>query len=74
MREINGLLYRINYVESGRSEVIECENYKEMIEYVAKLSKRWIVTVNEIDLRTMRSPKVAIRNDPYYKELMKREK
>lgn len=74
MREINGLLYRINYVESGCSEVIECENYKEMIEYVAKLSKRWIVTVNEIDLRTMRSPKVAIRNDLYYKELMKREK
>lgn len=72
IREINSLVYRITYVENGSIQLIMCDTENEMIEYVAKLSKRWIVNVSEIDLRTMKSTRVALRSNPYYKELMKK--
>lgn len=75
MREIQGRLYRITSGETGLCKVIECNSEKELIEYVAEAQKRWIVSnVVELDItgNTIRTPKVAIKSHPYYKELMKK--
>jgi hypothetical protein len=74
MREIQGRLYRITSGETGLCRVIECNNERELIEYVVEAQKRWIVSnVVELDImgNTIRTPKVAIKSHPYYKELMK---
>ena len=75
MREIQGRLYRITSGETGLCRVIECNNERELIEYVVEDQKRWIVSnVVELDIsgNSIRTPKVAIKSHPYYKELMKK--
>ena len=75
MRMIQGTLYRITSGETGLCKVIECDNINELIEYVVEMEKRWIVSnVVELDImgNSIRTPKVAIRSHPYYKELKKR--
>lgn len=76
MREIQGRLYRITSGETGLCRVIECNSEEEMIEYVVNAQKRWIVSnVVELDIsgNAIRTPKVAVKSHPYYKELMKRK-
>ena len=75
MREIQGRLYRLTSAETGLCRVIECNNERELIEYVVEAQKRWIVSnVVELDItgNSIRTPKVAIKSHPYYKELMKK--
>ena len=74
MRELKGLLYRITFAETGGCSIIECSSEKEMIEYVAELSKRWVISSVvklEITSGVIRTPKVAVKSHPYYKELMR---
>ena len=77
MREIQGRLDRITSGETGLCKVIECANEQELIEYVFEAQKRWIVSnVVELDItgNAIRTPKVAVKSHPYYKELLKRNK
>lgn len=77
MRILEGRLYRITSGETGLCKVIECNNEREMIEYVFEMEKRWIVSnVVELDItgNAVRTPRVAVRSHPYYKELVKRNK
>ena len=77
MRILEGRLYRITSGETGLCKVIECNSEEEMIEYVFQMEKRWIVSnVVELDItgNSIRTPRVAVRSHPYYKELLKRNK
>ena len=77
MRILEGRLYRITSGETGLCKVIECNSEEEMIEYVFQMEKRWIVSnVVELDItgNSIRTPRVAVRSHPYYKELVKRNK
>ncbi len=73
MREIQGNLYRI-VTGSGITYIVECNSIEELIEYVVQMEYKTIVSsITELDFSggTVRTPKVAIRNNPYYKKLMK---
>lgn len=73
MREIQGNLYRV-VTMSGVTRIIECETIEQLIEYVVSLEHKTLVSsVTELDFSggTVRTPKVSIRNNPYYKKLMK---
>ncbi len=75
MREIQGRLYRITSAETGLCKVIECNDERELIEYVVMMQKRWIISnVVELDIsgNNIRTPKVVVKGHPYYKELMKK--
>ena len=74
MKTIDGVLYRITFAETGLCKVIECHSEQEMIEYVVEMSKRWVISNVvrlEISSDTVRTPKVAVKSHPYYKQLMK---
>lgn len=74
MRVIEGELYRLTFGETGLTKVIECENEQEMIEYVAQISTRYIisnVTRMEVHADRVSTPKVAVKSSPYYKAVMK---
>ena len=53
---------------------IGLDSEKEMVEYVAEMSKRWAISNVvrlEISSDAVRTPKVAVKSHPYYKELMR---
>ena len=74
MKIIDGVLYRVTFEETGMCKVIECSSEQEMVEYVAEMSKRWAISNVvrlEISSDAVRTPKVAEKSHPYYKQLMK---
>ena len=74
MKIIDGVLYRVTFAETGMCKVIECSSEQEMVEYVAEMSKRWTISNVvrlEISSDAVRTPKVAVKSHPYYKQLMK---
>ena len=74
MRRVSGQLYRITFGCTGRCIVVECENEKELIECVVELEKKdFVSNVVLIDImgNSVRTPKVAVKTNQYYKSLMK---
>ena len=74
MRKVEGQIYRINFGCTGRCIVVECENEKELIECVVELEKKDFVSnvvLLDITGNSVRTPKVAVKTNPYYKSLMK---
>lgn len=72
MREITGTLYRITYAATGLCRIVECQDIKELIKYVDELERKSpISSVVELDIKgnSVRTPKVAIKSNPYYKLL-----
>lgn len=74
MREITSTLYRVTFGETGLCRVVECDNIQDLIKYVDELERKTVVSsVVELDIRgnTVRTPRVPIKNHPYYKLLKK---
>lgn len=76
VHQITDSVYRITFLNYTKMMIISCSSEKELIDYIIKLEKeKYIIrSVVRVDIYcdAVRSPRISLRNNPYYIEQHKK--
>lgn len=69
---INETLYRVSYINRISTDIIACSSEKDLIDFVisSEMNGRLVGSVVRLDVYgdKVRTPKMKIKNHPYYLE------